>query len=99
MFLYFTDMHTSGGNSNGAPCEFPFLYNGTWHHSCLAGVGEQTLEWCSTTANYDVDEKWGNCLKYGKVYVWGFPMEQLGRAKYIQTFKHLTHFTKHPDAL
>ncbi|KAI2659377.1 Lymphocyte antigen 75 [Labeo rohita] len=57
-------MHTSGGNSNGAPCEFPFLYNGTWHHNCLPDIGDKTLDWCSTTANYDQDEKWGNCLKY-----------------------------------
>ncbi|RXN22317.1 secretory phospholipase A2 receptor-like protein [Labeo rohita] len=59
-------MHTSGGNSNGAPCEFPFLYNGTWHHNCLPDIGDKTLDWCSTTANYDQDEKWGNCLKYVK---------------------------------
>ncbi|XP_016381640.1 lymphocyte antigen 75-like [Sinocyclocheilus rhinocerous] len=57
-------MHTSGGNSNGAPCEFPFLYNGTWHHNCLPGTEDKTLDWCSTTANYDQDKKWGNCLKY-----------------------------------
>lgn len=57
-------MHTSGGNSKGAPCEFPFLYNGTWHHSCLPPTDENTLEWCSTTANYDQEQKWGNCLKY-----------------------------------
>ncbi|XP_051531593.1 lymphocyte antigen 75-like isoform X3 [Myxocyprinus asiaticus] len=57
-------MHTSGGNSNGAPCEFPFLYNKTWHHSCLPGTSDQPLDWCSTTANYDLEQKWGNCLKY-----------------------------------
>uniref|UniRef100_A0A671PKU3 Lymphocyte antigen 75-like n=1 Tax=Sinocyclocheilus anshuiensis TaxID=1608454 RepID=A0A671PKU3_9TELE len=65
-------MHTSGGNSNGAPCEFPFLYNGTWHHSCLPGTGDKTLDWCSTTANYDLQKKWGNCLKYveGCIDLW-----------------------------
>ncbi|ROI84218.1 Lymphocyte antigen 75 [Anabarilius grahami] len=57
-------MHTSGGNSNGAPCEFPFLYNGTWHHNCLPGTDDRTLDWCSTTANYDLEKKWGTCLKY-----------------------------------
>ncbi|TRY88118.1 hypothetical protein DNTS_031498 [Danionella cerebrum] len=57
-------MHTSGGNSKGAPCEFPFLYKGTWHHNCLPGTDDTVLEWCSTTANYDLEEKWGNCLKY-----------------------------------
>ncbi|XP_043107956.1 lymphocyte antigen 75 isoform X2 [Puntigrus tetrazona] len=65
-------MHTSGGNSNGAPCEFPFLYNGTWHHSCLPGIGDKNLDWCSTTANYDQQKKWGNCLKYveGCINLW-----------------------------
>ncbi|XP_026076751.1 lymphocyte antigen 75-like isoform X1 [Carassius auratus] len=57
-------MHTSGGNSNGAPCEFPFYHNGTWHHNCLPGTEDKTLDWCSTTANYDQENKWGNCLKY-----------------------------------
>uniref|UniRef100_A0A672L2A6 Lymphocyte antigen 75-like n=1 Tax=Sinocyclocheilus grahami TaxID=75366 RepID=A0A672L2A6_SINGR len=65
-------MHTSGGNSNGAPCEFPFLYNGTWHHSCLPGTEDKTLDWCSTTANYDLQKKWGNCLKHveGCIDLW-----------------------------
>uniref|UniRef100_A0A673JY01 Lymphocyte antigen 75 n=1 Tax=Sinocyclocheilus rhinocerous TaxID=307959 RepID=A0A673JY01_9TELE len=72
LFPCFSGMHTSGGNSNGAPCEFPFLYNGTWHHSCLPGTEDKTLDWCSTTANYDLQKKWGNCLKYveGCINLW-----------------------------
>ncbi|KAL6469196.1 hypothetical protein MHYP_G00227200 [Metynnis hypsauchen] len=57
-------MHTSGGNSNGAPCTFPFLYKNTWHHSCLSSDDAHPLDWCSTSDNYDQDQKWGNCLKY-----------------------------------
>ncbi|XP_060797712.1 lymphocyte antigen 75 [Neoarius graeffei] len=57
-------IHTSGGNSNGAPCTFPFLYKNTWYHSCLQGEATQSFPWCSTTENYDEDRKWGNCLKY-----------------------------------
>ncbi|KAI5101821.1 lymphocyte antigen 75, partial [Silurus meridionalis] len=57
-------IHTSGGNANGAPCMFPFLYNNVWHHSCLDPDATRSLAWCSTTENYDEDQKWGNCLKY-----------------------------------
>ncbi|XP_053490898.1 lymphocyte antigen 75 [Ictalurus furcatus] len=57
-------IHTSDGNSNGAPCTFPFLYNNTWHHSCLPPSAANSLSWCSTTENYDEDHKWGNCLIY-----------------------------------
>ncbi|XP_076880757.1 LOW QUALITY PROTEIN: lymphocyte antigen 75 [Brachyhypopomus gauderio] len=58
-------MHTTGGNSNGAPCRFPFLYNGTWHHNCVATANAtRPVEWCSTTDNYDQDQMWGDCLKY-----------------------------------
>ncbi|XP_058256916.1 lymphocyte antigen 75 isoform X1 [Hemibagrus wyckioides] len=57
-------VHTSGGNSNGAPCTFPFLYNNTWHHSCLPPDASHSQAWCSTTENYDEDPKWGNCLQY-----------------------------------
>ncbi|XP_060735001.1 lymphocyte antigen 75 [Tachysurus vachellii] len=57
-------IHTSAGNSNGAPCTFPFLYNNSWHHSCLRPDALHSLAWCSTTENYDKDLKWGNCLQY-----------------------------------
>ncbi|KAB5559385.1 hypothetical protein PHYPO_G00028380 [Pangasianodon hypophthalmus] len=59
-------IHTTGGNSYGAPCTFPFLYNKTWHNSCLHATATDSLVWCSTTENYDNDQKWGNCLKYEK---------------------------------
>ncbi|KAK3561497.1 hypothetical protein QTP86_005998 [Hemibagrus guttatus] len=57
-------VHTSAGNSNGAPCTFPFLYNNTWRHSCLPPDASHSQAWCSTTENYDEDRKWGNCLQY-----------------------------------
>lgn len=63
----FLAIHTSDGNSNGAPCTFPFLYNNTWHHSCLPPSATNSLSWCSTTENYDEDHKWGNCLIYGEL--------------------------------
>uniref|UniRef100_A0A4W4G221 Lymphocyte antigen 75 n=1 Tax=Electrophorus electricus TaxID=8005 RepID=A0A4W4G221_ELEEL len=72
----FQAMHTTGGNAKGAPCRLPFLYNGTWHHSCLRGNTTHPLEWCATTDNYDEDQMWGSCLKYeeGCGVLWGPPL-------------------------
>ncbi|KAF7248147.1 Lymphocyte antigen 75 [Varanus komodoensis] len=59
-------IYTRDGNSNGKPCEFPFLMNKTWHHDCIRnGMFEDGL-WCSTTSNFDTGRKWGFCLKPGK---------------------------------
>uniref|UniRef100_A0A8D2L7R1 Lymphocyte antigen 75 n=1 Tax=Varanus komodoensis TaxID=61221 RepID=A0A8D2L7R1_VARKO len=56
-------IYTRDGNSNGKPCEFPFLMNKTWHHDCIRnGMFEDGL-WCSTTSNFDTGRKWGFCLK------------------------------------
>ncbi|XP_075036883.1 lymphocyte antigen 75 [Mixophyes fleayi] len=55
-------VYTTGGNSYGKPCEFPFLNNGTWYHDCIYDVSEDR-EWCSTSEKYDADGNWGNCLK------------------------------------
>ena len=52
---------TFGGNANGAPCHFPFLYKGKTYTTCTdAGVGSKF--WCSTTPNYDEDKIWGKCF-------------------------------------
>ncbi|XP_041936044.1 lymphocyte antigen 75 isoform X1 [Alosa sapidissima] len=62
-------IHTRDGNALGAPCAFPFRYNGTWHHRCLPGQpGQENLpegmSWCSPTMNYDQQRRWGFCLQY-----------------------------------
>ena len=58
-------VHTSGGNSDGAPCDFPFLANGSWHHGCLSEADAPENFWCSTNSNYDQDHKFGRCLLPG----------------------------------
>ncbi|XP_073490174.1 lymphocyte antigen 75 [Aquarana catesbeiana] len=55
-------VYTTGGNSYGKPCEFPFLNNGTWYHDCISDTNENR-EWCSTSGNFDTGGKWGYCMK------------------------------------
>lgn len=58
-------MSTIGGNSEGAPCVFPFTFLGVKHDSCTsAGRGDGKI-WCATTASYDEDRKWGFCPDQG----------------------------------
>ena len=51
---------TSGGNANGATCQFPFIYKDVLYYQCT-GADHKGKQWCATTYNYDLDEKWGNC--------------------------------------
>uniref|UniRef100_A0A1A8R527 Lymphocyte antigen 75 n=3 Tax=Nothobranchius rachovii TaxID=451742 RepID=A0A1A8R527_9TELE len=55
-------IHTSQGNSDGAPCEFPFKYNNSWYHECLPDASVLGLFWCATSSDYDQELKWGYCL-------------------------------------
>ncbi|XP_053263883.1 lymphocyte antigen 75 isoform X3 [Podarcis raffonei] len=61
--LPYRKVYTKDGNSYGKPCEFPFLFNGTWHHDCTHNEMFTDGEWCSTTYSFDQDKEWGVCLK------------------------------------
>ncbi|XP_067326640.1 epididymal sperm-binding protein 1-like [Anolis sagrei] len=50
-----------GGNSNGAPCFFPFTYKNQKHSSCTNEDEQHGRYWCATTENYDVDFKFSFC--------------------------------------
>ncbi|XP_072330668.1 lymphocyte antigen 75 [Scyliorhinus torazame] len=58
----FRTIYTTDGNAFGKPCVFPFKYRRKWHHECTTDNNDGQ-EWCATTANYENDRKWGNCLK------------------------------------
>uniref|UniRef100_A0A3Q1HT91 Matrix metalloproteinase-9 n=1 Tax=Acanthochromis polyacanthus TaxID=80966 RepID=A0A3Q1HT91_9TELE len=59
------DTAVIGGNSEGEPCHFPFVFLGQKYTSCTSeGRGDGKL-WCGTTDNYDEDKKWGFCPDQG----------------------------------
>ncbi|KAM8947178.1 matrix metalloproteinase-9 [Pelodytes ibericus] len=52
---------TRFGNAEGAQCHFPFIFGGQSYSTCTTAGRSDGLPWCSTTADYDVDLKYGFC--------------------------------------
>nr|XP_032817968.1 fibronectin-like [Petromyzon marinus]XP_032817976.1 fibronectin-like [Petromyzon marinus] len=62
---------SQGGNSHGALCALPFSFGGRVYSECTA-VGRDDGElWCSTTADFDGDGKYGFCPMNGQCSVDG----------------------------
>uniref|UniRef100_A0A672FW95 Mannose receptor C-type 1 n=1 Tax=Salarias fasciatus TaxID=181472 RepID=A0A672FW95_SALFA len=57
----FQEIFTLGGNSFGAPCQFPFKYSDNWHSECTKDARADGRLWCGTDRDYDKSKKWGFC--------------------------------------
>lgn len=60
-----TAMSTVGGNSEGAPCVFPFKFLGNNYDSCTTSGRSDGKMWCAVTKSFDDDRKWGFCPDQG----------------------------------
>uniref|UniRef100_A0A673N4R9 72 kDa type IV collagenase n=1 Tax=Sinocyclocheilus rhinocerous TaxID=307959 RepID=A0A673N4R9_9TELE len=60
-----TAMSTVGGNSEGAPCVFPFKFLGNTYDSCTTSGRSDGKMWCAVTKSFDDDRKWGFCPDQG----------------------------------
>lgn len=58
-------MSTVGGNSEGAPCVFPFTFLGNTYDSCTTSGRSDGKMWCAVTKSFDDDRKWGFCPDQG----------------------------------
>ena len=47
--------------TDGVACVFPFVFEGKTHAACT-NLGNNGVRWCATTASYDQDEEWGDCV-------------------------------------
>ncbi|XP_023795561.1 matrix metalloproteinase-9 [Cyanistes caeruleus] len=81
-------LYTSGGNSDGAPCVFPFVFDGTSYDTCTTDGRSDGYRWCATTSSFDQDKKYGFCPNRDTAVIGGnsqgdpcvFPFTFLGQS-------------------
>ncbi|XP_042698459.2 matrix metalloproteinase-9 isoform X2 [Chrysemys picta bellii] len=54
-------LYTYDGNSDGAKCVFPFIFEGKSYDACTTEGRSDGYRWCATTASFDQDKKYGFC--------------------------------------
>uniref|UniRef100_UPI00358ED1FA fibronectin-like n=1 Tax=Myxine glutinosa TaxID=7769 RepID=UPI00358ED1FA len=54
-------VQTHGGNSEGAPCMFPFIYKDRTYNTCTLAGRSDGQSWCSTTADFSNDGNFSYC--------------------------------------
>ncbi|XP_069740757.1 matrix metalloproteinase-9-like [Narcine bancroftii] len=64
-------LHTFGGNSDRSSCVFPFIFDGKSYDQCTTDGRKDGLRWCSTTSNFDEDQKYGFCPSLADAVVGG----------------------------
>lgn len=52
---------TRFGNADGAPCHFPFTFEGRSYSACTTDGRSDNMLWCSTTPDFDTDRRFGFC--------------------------------------
>ncbi|NXU54453.1 MRC1 protein, partial [Turnix velox] len=57
----YEDIYTLEGNAFGAPCVFPFKYQGKWYAECIPQSYNAGSYWCATSEDFDTDQVSGSC--------------------------------------